>query len=129
MKTFPRLIAFGTLTLVLFSVVTAIAATNTVPATLLDYRTLSISVNHFRPSACAGISVTNLVTGTGTITGTAANDLILASAGADLIDGSGGNDCIVSGGGDDQLTGGDGSDVCVGGPGTDTFTACEIETQ
>ena len=129
MKSFQRLITFGTLILVLFSVVMAIAATNTVPATLLDYKALSLDMSNFKPSACAGISVTNLVIGTGTITGTAANDLILGGSGADLIDSSAGNDCILGGGGDDQITGGDGSDVCLGGPGTDAFTACETERQ
>lgn len=124
-----RFISFGALTLILFSVVTAVAATNTVPATRLDDRTSFINANNVKPSACAGISVTNSVSGTGVITGTAGNDLIIASTGMDVIDGSGGNDCIVGGGGDDMINGGDGNDVCLGGPGTDVFATCEGESQ
>ena len=124
-----RFISFGALTLILFSVVTAVAATNTVPATSTDDKTSSISLNYLKPSACAGISVTNLITGTGVITGTSGNDLILASFDIDIIDGSGGNDCIVGGDGNDLITGGDGNDICLGGPGTDVFATCENESQ
>ena len=124
-----RFISFGTLSLILFSVVTAVAATNTVPATSLDDKTSPISRNSVKPLACNGISVASLITGAGVITGTAGNDLILTSSGMDIIDGSGGNDCIVGGGGDDWITGGDGDDICLGGPGTDIFTTCEGENQ
>lgn len=124
-----RFLSFSALTLLLFSVVTAVAATNTIPATRLDDKTSSISLNNLKPSACSGISVTNLITDTGSITGTSGNDLILASSGIDIIDGSGGNDCIVGGGGDDLIAGGDGSDICLGGPGTDVFATCEGEMQ
>jgi Ca2+-binding RTX toxin-like protein len=120
MKTFQRLMAFGVLTVILFSVVTAIAATNTIPVTLLDHKVLLTNLNDLKPSACGGISVTNLITGTGTIIGTEANDLILASSAADTIDGLGGNDCIVGGGE---------SDTCFGGLGSDIFVACEDVTQ
>lgn len=129
MKTFRHLIAFGSLTLILFSVVTAVAATNTIPATTLDYRVIFIGLNEIKPSSCAGIYVSNLITGSGVITGTNGNDLILASSGVDVIDGSGGNDCILGGSGDDILTGNDGFDVCLGGSGTDVFAACENESQ
>jgi len=124
-----RFISFGALTLILFSVVTAVAATNTVPDTSLDDTTSSLNRNHVKPSACGGIFVTSLITGTGIITGSSGNDLILASSGIDIIDGSGGNDCIVGGGGDDMITGGDGNDICLGGPGTDVFATCEGESQ
>jgi Ca2+-binding RTX toxin-like protein len=124
-----RFISFGAFTLILFSGVTAVAATNTVPSTSLDDRTSSINRNNVKPSACAGISVTNLITGTGVITGTTGNDLILASFDIDIIDGSGGNDCIVGGDANDVITGGDGNDICLGGPGTDVFATCESESQ
>ena len=124
-----RFFLFSISSLLLFSVVTAVAATNTIPATKLGYKTIPLFNNHLRPSACAAISVTNLVTGAGMITGTAGNDLILASPGVDIIDGSGGNDCIVGGSGDDILTGGLGNDVCLGGAGTDIFATCESESQ
>ncbi|HET9906101.1 MAG TPA: hypothetical protein VFQ23_05660 [Anaerolineales bacterium] len=113
----------------LFSVVTAVAATNTIPNTRLGYKNLALFHNNLKPSACASISVTTLVTGAGVITGTMGNDLILASPGVDIIDGSGGNDCIVGGSSDDILTGGLGNDICLGGPGTDSFISCEGQDQ
>lgn len=124
-----RYLFFFTLALILFSVVTAIAATNTVPSTRLDHHSAPIGLNDLSPSNCAGIFVTNLVTGSGTITGTGGNDLILASSAADTIDGLGGDDCIVGGGGDDFITGNDGADICIGGPDNDTFATCEGEIQ
>ncbi len=127
---FPfRILFFGMIALIVITSMTAVAATNTVPATRVDSQSLSYNINHIKPSACAGITVTTLVTGSGTITGTEGNDLILGGPGADDINGLGGNDCILGGGGDDILNGGDGNDVCIGGPGTDTFTNCEGEIQ
>lgn len=81
----------------------------------------------FKPSACSGLTLTNLVVGTGAIVGTEGNDLILGGANADTIDGLGGNDCILSGGGDDTITGGADTDICLGGPDNDTFLTCEAE--
>jgi Ca2+-binding RTX toxin-like protein len=107
----------------------AFAAANTIPTTRVDAAVSSVDINDLKPSACAGLFLTNLVTGAGTLTGSAGNDLILGSSGVDAIDGLGGDDCILGGGGDDQLTGGDGSDICLGGPGTDTFATCEGESQ
>lgn len=115
--------------LIIITSMTAIAATNTVPTTRVEDRSNSFNINYLKPSACAGITVTNLITGSGTITGTSGNDLILGGSGADIIDGSGGDDCILGGGGNDQITGGNGSDICIGGAGTDTFTTCESEIQ
>ncbi|MCL4272527.1 MAG: hypothetical protein KJZ77_01545 [Anaerolineales bacterium] len=124
-----RHLIVGLVALLVLSSMTAIAATNTVPPTRVDNVAVSFNLNHIKPSACAGISVTNLITGSGTITGTEGNDLIFGSAGADEIYGLGGNDCIVGGGGDDMLDGGNGNDVCIGGAGDDVFENCEGEVQ
>lgn len=124
-----QFLTFGLVALILFTSVTAVAAANTIPSTRLAYVTFSIGINDLKPSACAGLSLTNLVTGAGILTGTEGNDLLLASSGADTIDGLGGNDCILGGGGDDLITGGDGNDICIGGPGVDTFVTCEGEIQ
>ena len=115
-----RFITFCLITLILISVVTAIAATNTIPATRITAHGESISTNDLRPSACATIFLTNQVNGSGAITGTEGNDLMLGSAGTDTIDGLGGDDCILGGGG---------MDTCLGGPGVDQFVACESQTQ
>ncbi|MDP1548272.1 MAG: hypothetical protein Q8L87_19840 [Anaerolineales bacterium] len=129
-RRFPlRALIFGLVALVIMTSLTAVAATNTIPSTRIAAQSVSFNINHLKPSACSGISVTTLITGTGTITGTAGNDLILASASADTIDGLGGDDCILGGGGDDTINGGSGSDVCIGGGGTDLFTDCETEIQ
>ena len=124
-----RFLIVGLVVLILASSVAALAATNTVPATRLANLLNSVGVNNLKPSACAAISLTTLVTGAGTINGTGGNDLILGSSGADIIDGKGGADCILGGGGDDDIRGSKGGDVCIGGPGIDTFTNCETAIQ
>ena len=115
-----RLILYSLLLLILMGAVTAIAAANTVPFTRITNQGKSIGINDFKPAACGTIFLTQIVIGSGVITGTAGNDLILASAGADVVDGSGGDDCIVGGGG---------TDICTGGLGTDIFVSCEVQTQ
>ena len=115
-----RFMTFCLITIILLSVVTAIAATNTVPSTRLMAYGNSIGVNDIKPSACATIFLTNRVSGLGLLTGTEGNDLILGSSGADTIDGLGGDDCILGGGGIDS---------CIGDIGTDMFVSCESETQ
>jgi Ca2+-binding RTX toxin-like protein len=127
---FPlRPLTFGLVTLIIISSVTAFAAVNTVPATNASNQIVSAGVNDFKPPICAGWLLTNLITGTGSLSGTEGNDLILGGPGSDSIDGLGGNDCILGGGGDDQITGGDGNDVCIGGLGANTFITCEGEGQ
>src|SRR5688500_7959038 len=124
-----QLLIFCLVTLVLFSTVTAIAATNTVPVSQIALETIPIDLNDLKPSSCAGLFLTNLIVGSGTLTGTNDNDLILGSSNMDTIDGLGGHDCIVGGDGDDVFTGGDGNDICLGGPGTDSIFNCEGESQ
>jgi Ca2+-binding RTX toxin-like protein len=124
-----RLLTFGLVVLILISSVTALATANIVQTTNVGHQTVNVNINDLKPPNCAGWTLTNLVTGAVSITGTESNDLILGSANADTIDGLGGDDCILGGGGDDQITGGDGIDVCIGGPGSDNFIACEGESQ
>jgi Ca2+-binding RTX toxin-like protein len=115
-----RFFTYSLLALILVTSVTAIAAANTVPFTRLTNQSEYISINDFKPYACGGTYLTNLVSGAGTLTGTAGNDLILGSSGADVIDGLGGDDCIVGGGG---------MDLCTGGTENDIFITCEVEVQ
>lgn|SRR5574341_1578385 len=124
-----RFLIFGLVALIIITSMTAVAATNTVPSTRVTDQPLSFNINQLKPSACSAITLTNLVTGSGTLNGTGGNDLILASSSADTIDGLGGDDCILGGSGDDSLTGNDGNDVCLGGLGNDIFTNCEFEAQ
>ena len=121
-----QFILLGLALLMLVSVVTAIAATNTVPPTRLASQTQSISYNDLKPSSCASLDLRNIISGSGTITGTNGNDLILGGSGDDVIHGLGGDDCILGGGGNDTISGGDGNDVCNGGGNLgDTFDTCE----
>jgi hypothetical protein len=126
--TFRVLIA-GLLALMILTSLTAIAATNTIPSTRIEDQRYPFGAMQLEPSSCTGIFVTDLITGSGTVTGTAGNDLILGGPGADTIDGMGGDDCILGGGGDDIIAGGDGMDICIGGFGNDQFTDCEGESQ
>jgi hypothetical protein len=109
----------------LSAVTLALTATVLVPETKLDVITRPAGANDLKPIDCVGIDLQSLVVGSGTVRGTPANDLILASPTSDRVSGQGGNDCLVGGGGNDQLTGGAGKDVCLGGPGTDVYSGCE----
>jgi Ca2+-binding RTX toxin-like protein len=118
-----RLIFVLLVALILFSVVSAISASNSVPNVRLTDQTRSVSINDLAPPECAGLNLTNLITYSGdtTIVGTNENDLILGSPNAEQIWGGAGNDCLVGGGGNDSIAGVGGTDVCIGGPGNDTF--------
>lgn len=126
----PRFVMIMLITLILLSAVNAVAAGNVVPPTRLDDERIAITIDDFTPAACSSLGLTNVLTGSGLIFGTAGNDLILGSNNVDWIFALGGNDCIVGGGGDDWIVGGAGTDVCIGGPGNnDTFTQCETQNQ
>jgi hypothetical protein len=127
---FPvQLVIFGLFALIVVSIATAFAAGITVPPSNVGMESISVTANDLKPAACDGIAPTQIISGSGTLTGTDGNDLIIGSSGADTIDGLGGDDCILGGGGDDSLNGNDGTDVCLGGAGNDIFTNCEVEIQ
>lgn len=110
--------------LILFSVIFAIAANNSVPITHLTDQSSAITPDQLAPSECNGIrgTLTMLVVCSGgSCSGSNANELILGTAGYDEIDGKNGNDCIVGGGGNDNLNGGNDDDVMLGGEGDDTL--------
>jgi len=110
-----RLAVFGLALLLIGSLTSAFAATNSVPTTRLDDDSLPIDANALKPAACASLNLTNIAYGTGT----AANDLVLGTAGGDSLSGDDGDDCLVGGGGDDTLDGKKGNDILLGGPGND----------
>ncbi len=125
-----RMTLFGLLVLILTSLVSAVAASNSVPGSRAGRTLLTIDANALKPPQCAALNLRNIITGSGNIDGTNQNDLILGSPGADTIAGRGGNDCILGGGGNDDIRGNNGGgDVCIGGPGTDTFSKCETVIQ
>jgi hemolysin type calcium-binding protein len=111
----------------LLAVVTlALTANVPVPETKVDVITRPARPNDLKPTDCVGGDLQRLVVGSGTVEGSTANELILASPTSDHVLGRGGDDCLVAGGGNDVLTGGAGKDVCLGGPGTDAYSGCEI---
>ncbi|HTX91747.1 MAG TPA: hypothetical protein VMC09_11100 [Anaerolineales bacterium] len=124
-RTIAKFLLLGIAALVITNLVSAIADSNTVPPIRLGDQSRPLTADDVKPPECAGLDLTDIVSGSGTITGTPGNDLILGSPGDDVIDGLGGNDCIIGRGGDDLLDGNAGVDVCIGGIGNTTFIDCE----
>jgi Ca2+-binding RTX toxin-like protein len=126
-----QLAIFGLVALLMVSIFTAAAASNTVPSARMDNVSSGINANVLKPSQCAALNLTTIVIcpSNGTCNGSAKSELIIGSTNADTIKGKGGADCILGGDGDDDITGGAGGDVCIGGPGNDTFHSCETTIQ
>jgi Ca2+-binding RTX toxin-like protein len=125
-----RSAAVGLLAIVLVSLTSVLSAANSVPVSHAVRSSNTIGANTLKPTACASLTLTALVTGSGLFSGTNASELILGSSGTDTILASGGDDCVVGGGGNDLLNGGAGTDVCDGGPGLDVFDpSCETQIQ
>jgi hypothetical protein len=80
-----------------------------VPATNIGQFTQAISPSQLEPSECIsnGVTVTSIISGSGTITPTAPDQLVLGSSGNDTLDDSSreGDDCMVGGAGTDSFTG------------------------
>ena len=115
-----RLILAGAFLIALSaSTFTTHAALTVIPQTSIGRFIGSVVVNDFRPQECAGLTLINLVTGSGDLTGTNQNDLILGGAFAQTVSGKKGDDCILAGGGGDLVKAGGGADVVVGGSGAD----------
>ena len=108
-------------TLVTLSVIFALSAANTVPASKADYLTSAINANALKPTECAALNLTRVVVISHGDVPNNSNELILGTAGGETINGGGGADCILGGGGDDTLLGGNGKDVLIGGPGNDVL--------
>jgi Ca2+-binding RTX toxin-like protein len=129
-RTLYRLAGVLLAALVVSSIMSAMAASNSVPKSGLDEISRSITANDLKPAQCDAITLTHLIADTGVVNGTSQNDLILGGSGIDIISGGGGDDCIVGGGGNDTLIGGSGSDSCVGGAGVDVLDiTCEEKYQ
>ncbi len=99
-----------------FATTQAFTAANTVPATNISQFTKAIAPVDLEPSECkTSITVTSIVAGTGTVSSTAANQLVLGSSAVDTItDASFGSACMVGGAGSDSLTGKTGGgDLCI----------------
>ena len=125
----PVRAAVGLTALLVFAAGGAFTAANIVEAPAADETKTPVDAGVFAPAECGALTLTNTITGSVAIAGTAENDLIVGSDQTDTIEALGGDDCIQANGGGDVIEGGLGTDVCLGGPGTDTFLGCETEIQ
>jgi Ca2+-binding RTX toxin-like protein len=95
----------------------AFTAANVVPVTNISQFTQAITPAQLAPSECGsnGVTVTSIVSGSGTITSTAANQLVLGSSGVDTLnDGGSGSACLVGGASADSFNGvTGGGDLCI----------------
>jgi hypothetical protein len=74
-----RLVIVGSIALILVSVVSAFAAGLSVTSSNAGKESIPVSAEDVKPSACDSLYLTNLVSGSGTLIGTTANDLITAA--------------------------------------------------
>ncbi|HLX32881.1 MAG TPA: signal peptidase I [Gaiellaceae bacterium] len=109
-------------------------AGNVLPPSYAGTSVQALAISQLTPLQCVGMNLTDIIfaPASGTINGTAGNDLIIGRTGSGSItyNGQAGNDCIVAGGGptaSNTITGGPGTDVCIGGPNAqkNTFSGCE----
>ena len=122
-----RIVAWGLLALIGVSVFLRLQ--QGMSAANVGQQSVLVTAEDIKPAACSALFLTNIVSGSGVLTGTAGNDLIIGSTGVDFIDGLGGNDCILGSVDVDTITGNEGNDVCLGGSGIDVFISCEAEAQ
>ncbi len=107
----------------------SLTANSSVPPSHAGRVQIPGDANQASPVGCIGLSLTNLVTGSGTFSTAASNVLVLGTAGKDTINVTGQNDCIVGGGGKDRVTG-RASDICIIGPTSGaTYTTCVTKTK
>jgi len=111
----PQLALGSLLALAGISVMSAAAATNTVPPTNAGQVDQDILISQLAPPECAGMGLTRIQIGGGGPGG--GNALILGTDGNDSLSGGGGDDCIVGGAGTDTLNGRGGDDVLLSGSG------------
>ena len=107
LRLISRLAIFALFILVLASIFTAAAASNTVPSTRLTDQTKPISANDIKPSQCAAFDLTSIVVcGSSPVcNGKTSNELIIGLTTTTKINGHSGQNC------------------CVGYPGT-SYTNC-----
>ena len=125
---FLRLTVISLVVLIFANIVSAIAATNTVPPTKAKATTLQspITANNLKPTYCT-MNLTQVVFVTTNYTDSIGSSLILGNANNNTITNRTQNpDCILAGGGNDSMTGNgaNAGDVCDGGPGTDAAFKC-----
>lgn len=152
-KKLPKILIIVFFLLILVSLGSALAGSNSIPVTHIeDHTGPTPHPNDIKPVECNPIYVDEITSGSGVINGTRSNNLILGSssddtinasnagnkwltncilggAGNDEINGSKKDEIILGGPGNDVIDGGKGYDICYGNGGNDTFINCEEEYQ
>jgi Ca2+-binding RTX toxin-like protein len=107
-------LALGSLVgLVVATIASAAAASNTVPPSRAGDSTHPATLAQLTPPQCAGLALNRLQVGTG---GGGGDALILGTPGGGTLSGGSGDDCIVGGASNTSLRGRGGNDVLFGGP-------------
>ncbi|MCC7088864.1 MAG: hypothetical protein M9925_08555 [Chloroflexi bacterium] len=110
----PRLALGSLVALVVATIASAAAASNTVPPSRAGESDAPATLAQFVPPECAGMPLNRLQIGPGGSGG--GNALILGTPAGGTLSGGGGADCIVGGANNNSLQGQGGSDVLIGGP-------------
>jgi hypothetical protein len=109
----PRLALGSLVGLVIATIASAAAASNTVPPSRAGESAHPATLADFVPPECAGMPLNRLQIGPG---GGGGNALVLGTLAGGTLSGGGGNDCIVGGANNNSLQGQGGNDVLIGGP-------------
>ncbi len=109
----PRLALGSLVGLVVATIASAAAASNTVPPSRAGEAAEPATLAQLTPPGCAGMPLTRLQIGPG---GGGGSALILGTPAGGTLSGGGGGDCIVGGANNNVLQGQGGNDVLVGGP-------------
>jgi Ca2+-binding RTX toxin-like protein len=129
MRTLSRIAFFGLLILIVASISSAVAASNTVPRSHLTDQKFAITANSLKPPECAALNLTAIVVcpaGGGNCQSGQESTLILGSPNINNIHGKNGDDCILGGPAANTINGGNGNNVCISGPGS-TFFKCTVQ--
>lgn len=109
----PRFALGSLMGLVVATIASAAAASNTVAPSRADESAHPATLMQFVPPQCAGMPLNRLQVGPG---GGGGNALVLGTPAGGTLSGGGGADCIVGGANNIVLQGQGGNDVLVGGP-------------
>jgi hypothetical protein len=110
----PRFALGSLVGLVIATIASAAAASNTVPPSRAGEAAEPVTLAQLTPPQCAGMPLNRLQVGPGG--GGGGNALILGTPAGGTLSGGGAADCIVGGANNNSLQGQGGNDVLIGGP-------------
>jgi hypothetical protein len=107
------------------TLVTGFTASTNVPVSNAGTSPQVRLLSQLAPVGCGSLTLSRLVTGSGTFSNGLAGTLLLGSSGADTITDTGGGSCIVAGGGVNSVTG-VATDICISGPSLNVAAPCPV---